>query len=107
MMQLSAEEVQKIKEQINWYGTIDEELLARCLHGNDWYYKSPFNALPGQVNWGEQAINLLQMRVQGMTLEQCGQHFGVNRTRIHQVQFRALRRLRTLASQQHFTVGGR
>jgi hypothetical protein len=106
-MQLSTEEVQKIKEQINWHGTIDEELLARCLHGNDWFYKSSFNALPGQVNWGEQATNLLHMRVQGMTLEKCAKHFGVTRVRIQQVQFRALRRLRTLASQQHFTVGGR
>ena len=107
---LSDDDVRAIKDLVkppHFEGppVIDEGMLARRLLSNDWFHKTKYAAHNRKVNWAEQATNVLIMRVRGVTLQRCADHFGVNRERIRQVEAKSLRRLRNLAGLRYFIPG--
>jgi hypothetical protein len=81
---------------------IDTDLLERHIRSDALYPdRSPLTMK--KVNWPKAAGDLLLMRVRGVTLQRCADHFGVAAGSVRQVEHRIIRKLAALAGQGGFT----
>jgi len=80
---------------------IDTDLLERHIR-SDALYPVRSSRIVSKVNWAEAAGDLLLMRVRGVTLQRCADHFGVAVGSVRQVEHRIIRKLAALAGKGGF-----
>lgn len=80
---------------------IDTDLLERHIR-SDALYPVRSSRIVSKVNWAEAAGDLLLMRVRGVTLQRCADHFGVKAGTVRDVERKIIRKMAVLAGQGGF-----
>lgn len=95
----SAEDVLLLVERLLQDGAIERNDDAYHVYHRSFF--DSVSALTEETNLDDRAVTVLQLRMNGATLEEAGRHFGITRERVRQIEKKAMDKL-TRRGRIHF-----